>query len=323
MKIRKTNILTQKLIDFLILGKNFCLSLDEEDYILKKASENRILYELCTKGKKAGIFKSVSKIDQIIKEGDFYLERLKATLKYINEEFTADKLVVKTNKIRRYITYDVDLLVRNPEFFFNKLQIKAHPQGNIRKQTNLIGKDLLTIDLHCGFHWQGSEYLDLNTVWSHPRKVLIQGVTVLTPSREAEILINLAHFLFERRYLTILEFWYFFDEFKKGLDLKYIFDQAKNYQWMESLQMALAAMETLAREYLGERGVFSNKILLRSCIYFPFFFTLSEGMNIYREKFIKKREIPIYDISYYFFSTFRYYLSGKKIFPYYREWYSF
>lgn len=316
----KKDLDSQKIIDFLILGKKIHLALSEEDNILKKASVNRILYELCAQRKKAKIFKSISKIDQIIKEGDFYLRKLAATLKYINKEFTADKLVVKTNKIHRYITYDVDLLVKNPKFFVNKLQVSAHPQSEKRKQTNLISKDLLTIDLHRGFFWQGSEYLDIEKVWFHPQKVLIQDIAVLTPSREVEVLINLAHLLFERRYLTILEFWYFFDEFKKGLDLGFIFNQAKDYQWIESLQIALAALETLAREYTGEKGIFSSNILSRRSVYFPFFFSLSEVLNIFKEKFVKKKEFPMYDIGYYLFATLRYYLSGKKVFPYYREW---
>lgn len=319
----KKDFYSQKIIDFLILGKKINLASGEEDSILKKASENRVLYELCTRGKGAEIFKSVSKIDQIIKEGDFYLGKLTATLKYINKEFTADKLVVKTNKIHRYITYDVDLLVKNPKFFVNKLQISAHPQNKKRKQTNLVGKGLLTIDLHSGFHWQGSEYLDIKKVWLHPQKVSIRDVAVLTPSREAEILINLAHLLFERRYLTILEFWYFFDEFKKGLNLGFIFNQVKDYQWTESLQTALAALETLAREFTGEKGIFSDNILPRRSVCFPFFFSLNEVLTIFKEKFVKKKEFPMYDIGYYLFATLKYYLSGKKNLPYYKEWHRF
>lgn len=319
----KNDKYSQEIIDFLVLNKKISLTAEEKTLLFKKASENRVLYEFCVKGKKNGLFNSVTEVDKIITDGDIYLKKLQTTLEYINKEFLSEKLVVKTNRIHKYITYDVDLLVKEPNAFLGKLSSRAHPQGGVRKQTNLIGENLLTIDLHNGFFWQGSEYLDMEEVWQNIRKVTIQGVSVLTPSREVEILINLAHLVFERRYLTLLEFWYFYDEFKKGLNFNFIFDQANKYQWNDSLQIALSVLETVSREFTKEKGLFSNEVLLRKHIAFPFFFTINEGLTIFKEKLIKKRELPIYDLCYYVFAYYRYLLSGKRLFPYYREWYRF
>lgn len=317
------DLLSQKIVNLLILDKEIGTSPGEK-LLLKKASENRVLYEFCQKVKKNLPVEAQPQIKKIIKEGNLYLDKLTETLKFI-KELKFPCLVVKTNRNHCYVTYDVDLLVsaKNKEELLKIFEVKPHPQGSQRKQINLIRDNLLVVDLHEGFYWQGSDYLDPEMIWQDPQEVLIQGVRVLTPSREVEILLNLVHFLFERRYLTLLEFWYFYDEFKKNFNKDFLFEQAKKYHWSESLEVSLAALETVSREFLGEKNIFSPETLSRDKVTLPFFLTVDEGLKIFWEKLKKRKKLPAYDLGYYLFASLRYYLSGKKLFPYYREWFDF
>ena len=317
------DIYSQKIIDLLILNKEVNFSSLETERVLAKASKNRVLFEFCSK-----IIDSQKKnidfpIKTIIKEGNLYLDKLRKTLLLINDKLPAPYLIVKTDRGHQYVTYDVDLLIEDSAQIANFLQAKNHPQGRLRKQINLIGDDLLTIDVHRGFFWQGSQYLDKDLVWKFPRRKSIQGIEVPIPSREIELTVNLAHFLFERRYLTILEFWYFYDEFRNDVDREFIYNQAKKYGWDKSLQLALSALETLSREFTGRRRLFSDKVLPRNNIYFPFFLTLNEGLSIFKEKYFKRKELPYYDLAYFLFAYSRYRLGGEKLLPYYREWVDF
>lgn len=327
MKNCKTNNLTQRLINYLVLGNHISKECLNDVNLLKKASENRVLYEFCRKIKKENFSKQAI-INSIIRNGDNYLLKLRNTLLFIKKEFKdISYLVVKTNRIRSYITYDVDVLVSEKNFIeINsrlKLIARKHFQGETRKQINISKDNLLKIDLHQGFYWQGSEYLDLQELWSQTQEVIISGTKVQTPSREMEVLINLAHFLTERRYLTLLEFWYFKDEFIKGLDLIFMYSQAKKYNWKKGYEIGLAVLETINREFFKEKKVFSENVLKRKRVDLPFFLTTIEVIEIFLEKSLAEKKFPVFDFLYYILTLFRYNFSNKKIFPYYQEWFGF
>jgi len=333
----KKNKITQKLIDFLIVDKKFeSINPDFLLTFLKKASLNRVLYETSRKilledKRLSDMTKtSESNLRLIVQEGEKYLKRLRETLFFINNQFSEYPfLIVKTFKNHHYITYDVDVLVKPEDFpkirkHIGKLiEVHSHPGGRVRRQIYLKGQKLLKIDLHQGFFWYGGQYLDQDEVWRNVGKISYEGQEVPIPSREVEVLINLAHLLMERRYITLLDFWYFYEEFMKGIDRNFIFSQAKKYGWDESLRFCLEALETISRTYNLKKNLFSESLIKRKNVDLPLFFNVGEVLKIFLERLQKAKVFSYFEFSYFFFVYGRYCLSGRKRLPYYLEWFDF
>ena len=333
----KKNKITQKLVDFLILNqKSESINLDFLPIFLKKASLNRVLYETSRKVLlESNRLPEISKVSEshlrlVVQEGEKYLKMLRETLFFINNHLSEYPfLIVKTFKNHHYITYDVDVLVKPEDFLkisrhMSKFtEIHSHPGGKIRKQIYLKGQKLLKIDLHQGFFWYGGQYLDQEEVWRNIRKISYEGQEVPIPSREVEVLINLAHLLMERRYITLLDFWYLYEEFKKGIDRTFIFNQAKKYGWEEGLKFCLGALETISRTYSLKGNLFSKNLIKREKVDLPFFFNVGEVLKIFLERWRKAKVFSFFEFYYFFFVYGRYGLSGKRRLPYYLEWFDF
>lgn len=277
-----------------------------EKNFLKQASNNRVLYYYLKNINKKGAKK-------ILRNGEKRINKLKKTLVFINKIFKKNKLkflVVKTYKFISYVTFDVDLLVKPKDFEKTKqvlrkngCKIEKHPGKQTFKQANCRKKGFLNIDLHTGFSWQGVTYLDDKLLWKNPQKVRMQGVLTNIPNATVEFLLNAAHVLSERRFITILDYLFFVQSLKKT-NLKLMLSQTKKHYWDTSFKRLLRIIKQLS---------YNSK--------FPYFLPTSFVINIFWERFRKTGYFPKFDFAYYFFTMLRYYLSGKKRMPFYRDWY--
>ncbi len=223
-------------------------------------------------------------------------------------------LLVKTYKFIPYVTFDLDLLVDDVASVDIELQKSQHPGKQNKHQKNYKREDMLRLDLHDNFYWQGFKYLDLELVKKSTQQVNYFGYTVTIPSYTVDFLLNCAHILFERRYITFLDFWYL----KKLLDddcvdWDSVWEQSSKYGWESSLKMLLGVMKKLEEQVTLPRGA--------AC--FPHMLGWPQIFRIYKEKFLRDNKLPVFDIVYYIFARARGALGIEPKYPYYIHWFDF
>ncbi len=315
------------------------------DRLITQASHNRILYLWVSRlmNPSTQLFalsnKQKQRLDKLLAIGENKLTQLQKTLFFINDtlgEREIPFLVVKTYKPVSYITFDVDLLVTPEEFEATKLalerggcQIRKHPGESVRKQVNCVKEELLTIDLHQGFFWQGFHYLDQEFVWNSSQYKNIQGVTVPIPRLEVELALAIIHTLYERRYITLLDMLFLRHLDQEGLSLALVNEQAVKYGWYKSGRRFLEIVNSLNQLiHLGEKkgGLFQTENTTDNAsslgsVKWPYFIPWPSVLGFFSEMIRSTGRIPWFDIAYYFFATGRWYLKGKKRLPFYLHWY--
>jgi len=307
--------------------------------ILKEASRNRVLYAFCDKLIKnrsgsIGPFLEET-VRRVLADGDLWQLKLRNTLLFINSFFSQHNvpyLVVKTYRSIPYVTFDVDVLVHPSDFTFVYSKLKEigelgkHPGKQTKKQVNFFASNQLTVDLHENFSWQGSTYLDDSFAWMNTRKQEIAGVVCPIPSAEVETILEAAHLLFERRYITLLDYIYLRRMSEKPLDGQAIHKQVQCHGWDDAFTSLLATVNEI--NYFFEGTELNPALLARNGelsvkeFDMPYFLSPLAVVKIFYEKYRKQDYFPKFDFLYYFFTLTRYHISGKRRYPYYIEWFS-
>jgi len=307
--------------------------------ILKKASQNRVLYAFCDKLiKERGHLlhpKLEESMHRIVAWGESWQSKLRQTLLFINSFFSEQNvpyLVVKTYRSIPYVTYDVDVLVNPLDFIALTSKLKQlgelgkHPGKQTKKQVNFFASNLLTIDLHEDFSWQGSSYLDESIAWTNTRKQDITGVSCPIPSLEVEFLLEAAHLLFERRYITLLDYIYLYRMSRKALDKHLLLKQVQTHGWDEAF-ISLVAIINMINSFFHNsehdllfHGYHSNIQISGDRFDVPYFLSPLLVSKVFHEKYRKKGYFAKWDYLYYLFTFSRYYITGKRRYPYYIEW---
>lgn len=306
--------------------------------ILKEASRNRVLYAFCDK-----LMKSRSgamhpfleeNIRKILVNGEQWQSKLRNTLTFVNSFFPQHDipfLVVKTYRSIPYVTFDVDVLVHPSDFGFVSSKLKEigelgkHPGKQTKKQVNFFASNQLTVDLHENFSWQGSTYLDDSFAWLNTRKQEIAGVAVPIPSAEVEYLLEAAHLLFERRYITLLDYVYLRRMSQKPLDTQAILKQVQCHGWDNAFTSLMATVNEINYFFEGNElnpAFARNGELSIKEFDMPYFLSPLAVVKVFYEKYRKQEYFPKFDFLYYFFTLTRYHISGKRRYPYYIEWFS-
>ena len=290
------------------------IEMDRKSWIrlLKIFSGNRLLYHLSLILRRdyAGSLSTSFRVDldRILKVAGKKVEKTERTLDYIAERLSAS-LLVKTYKFIPYITYDLDILVSSKKQLegFRKEQ---HPGKQDKFQKNYFHKDFLRIDLHEDFYWQGFKFVDVEKVFEKTQTVTYFGQQVTIPSYTFEFLLNCAHILFEKRYITFQDFYYLkklVDEEK--IDWSVIKKQTEKYGWSSALGLLL-------KEIKGVKEV-------KEGISFPIFLSARKIAKIYWEKCLFDKKLPLVDMLYYAFARTRGKLGIKTRYPYYLHWFAF
>jgi len=311
--------------------------------LLVQASHNRVLYLFAKKLLGLGISfpdKHKDLILDVIKEGEKNLEVLRNTLLLLDDIFKKEKidyLVVKTFKYFDYITFDVDFLVRYDEFkkvidllIKKDIMVKSHP--NLRTQglhqRNCFKSGFLKMDLHRKFFWLGIDHVDLDFIWSNTTKRKIAGVDCPVPSLEADFLFNNKQLVYERGYITLLDFLAVKYASDEGLNWEDIMAQVRKYKWDGTFFVLLNWLNYMHQEIFGRDMVdvsryFGSKKynIRRRKLKLPLIYPLKEVMSVFKEIALNNKHIPILEFLYYFFAMGRYLISNRL--PFYDHWYDF
>lgn len=283
---------------------------------LRLASVNRVLYFVCERirGEKGIDVPPAAKnnIDTVFLQGREEIGRAAQTLKLLTNVFEKaglDFLVVKTIKEFPYVFNDIDILVRAEEY--KKACKVLGKQGGVvrpyepKRQADICLEGYTNVDLHRGFHWQNSEYLDLDFVWRKPQKRRYQGVEFPVPSDSVRWALVVLNILFERYYISFSDFFFL----KRGLvkiDAQKVISQAKKYNWDEALGGFL--------EILG--GLEGHER-------FPYILPSRYMLGVFWEGLRRKYSIKLFQMAYYTFAKIRFHLTkGRKV-PVYGDWFNF
>ncbi len=294
------------------------VNLNHKDQIrfLKLCSGNRVLYQIVENLLKnyaepveTRLTASLQDLQRIIKAAEKEIEKTQKTLDFVKENLP-DSLLVKTYKFIPYITNDLDILVSSKKELegFKK---ENHPGKQDKYQKNYFRDDMLRIDLHEDFYWQGFKFVDVERVFENTQIVEYFGRQVTIPSYTFEFLLNCAHILFEKRYVTLLDFYYLKKLLKEGkVDFGLVGEQTKKYGWSSALNLLLKEVKEI-EDAMGKS--FS----------FPVFLSARKIAKIYGEKCWFDRKLPLVDILYYAFARIRGKLGIKTRYPYYLHWFDF
>lgn len=278
------------------------VNLNRKDWVrfLKLCSGNRVLYSVAKKLRR----------QEVVRAAEKEIGKTQQTLGFV-ETNLPDAILVKTCKFLPYITYDLDLLVhdrRRIEKDLGPVVKERHPGKQNRYQKNYYKKGLLQLDVHEDFYWQGFRFADVEKVFENTQTITYFGRQVRIPSYTFEFLLNCAHVLFEKRYITFLDYWYLkklTDEEK--VDWELVETQAKKYGWWKSLQL----LRRKLRQIKAGREPF------------PSFLSWREIFRIYQEKCWFEKKLPIFDMLYYIFARLCGRLGIKTSYPYYVHWFDF
>jgi len=307
--------------------------------VLREASRNRVLYAFCeslvnTQGQSFDSHLKRS-VEEILSIGNLWQSKLRQTLLFVNSFFLQHNvpyLVVKTYRSIPYVTFDVDVLVHPSDFTFISAKLKElgelgkHPGKQTKKQINFFTSNQLTVDMHENFSWQGSTYLDGSFAWMNTRKQEIAGVICPISSAEVEFLLEGAHLLFERRYITLLDYIYLRRMSEGPLNTQLLLEQVKNHGWDYAFVSLVAIVNSINHYFEGSDLNFRlpgsrASECSRKEFDMPYFLSPLFVTKIFYEKYQKKGYFPKFDFFYYFFTLIRYYISGRRRYPYYIEWF--
>ena len=161
---------------------------------------------------------------------------LKSVIKILKNR-NIDSIVIKLyNK-----SPDIDLVVIDKGKYITAQKIllendfkKLKTLSSIREpEKTMFTSKKYKIHLHSMISWNAIEYIEAKKVWQ--RKIKKQGLYF--PSPEDEILIIAAHSLFENDYITKEELAYYNKLIKKKIDWNYIKKSAKEFNWLDSLNL--------------------------------------------------------------------------------------
>ncbi len=296
-------------------GRKEVVELNREDRIkfLKLCSGNRVLYRIA---KILVETRLIASLQKIIETAEKEIEKTQKTLDLVKTNLP-NSLLVKTYKFIPYITNDLDILVSSKKELegFRKEQ---HPGKQDKYQKNYFRDNLLRIDLHEDFYWQGFKFVDVEKVFKDTQTVEYFGREVRIPSYTFEFLINCAHILFEKRYITLLDFWYLQKLLKEEkVDFGLVKEQTEKYGWSSSLDLLLKEIKEVED---GAGKMLKQKEKREP---FPIFLSWREILGVYWEKCWFEKKIPLFDILYYIFARTRGRLGIKTRYPYYLHWFDF
>jgi len=138
-------------------------------------------------------------------------------------------MVIKTYKGSVPLAQDIDLLV-HPEDYERASMVltKAGASTSDPKfrgiqslglgEPDFLIPGMLKVDLYSDLPWRGFPMLGEHFLWTSTRKVDLLGVPCRIPSKEADVLSQIASSLFTDRTLRIDDFIYFGACFERGLD---------------------------------------------------------------------------------------------------------
>jgi hypothetical protein len=307
--------------------------------ILHKASHNRVLYMFV-----AGLLHATDAsgrpgvgpgLKRVLESGRRWLDKLGNSVAFVVNTLSNASvpfLVVKTYKYVPFVTLDVDVLVHPPDFEAAKeafvehgAALYRHPGESVRKQVICKRPDTLKIDLHQGFFWQGSSYLDMESPWQATREQEIEGVLCPIPNETVELLLHLVHMLYERRYVTLLDLLFLRRiSANESLAWDRIWAEARRYRWDRTLQRFLPIVNGINNALFPGEPLFPDapeRTPPTKALTLPYLLPPTVVWAGFWDMLTRRGQISLFEVLYYPFATARYYLTGRRRLPYYLHWF--
>lgn len=329
--------------------------------LLTRASSNRVLYLFANNLRRYGEIseKNKRKLDPIISEGNENIEKFKKTFLLIQEILSKEKipfLVIKTHRETPYVIGDLDILIKPKDYqrtiklFENELGklptngmnkiskfikidlpkilvIDFKKQKKSKTEMNFEKDGFLLVDVHKEIFWYGYQYFDEDILWKNIEIKNKHEVTYYIPSPEVEVVLTLVHILRERRVVNFLDLLYL-KEVSKSVNWNLVYEQTKKYEWdLLFLKLIAILNEINKRLYPEEKNSLVNlktpfNFKIRGELLMPFILPLWFGIETFLVRFEKVKNIPIFELFYYIFGFFRYYITNGKEIPVYNHWFN-
>jgi hypothetical protein len=273
--------------------------------VLELASKNRMLYYCVTKILKTDVKRRIGEgLLELIKKlkelGDEWLLILKMTLGELSDVLDEEEyLLLKSYRSYPYITYDVDVLVRNLEDTKNALSDHNFIIKNTEKYKAVARREgLLPIGIHGRVSWGSVTVLDEELLWEKSREVEVQDRRVRVPNAEGDLLTYLAHINFELYYIALGDLLYIYNLSEKA-DWDMVMRQSRKYGWARSMETTIATINALHRHLYGEPSPIEKHIPVIADIKpeIPYKFSLHSIVENFAEKEALKQlawQLPFY-----------------------------
>jgi hypothetical protein len=304
-----------------------------------EASNNRILDIICKRMLqdiriKPSIPHEIEKfVMYVIDEGNTYINKTKKSLIYLNEILNKEKipfLIAKTQKIFDYVTFDVDVLIHEHNYDTAIKLLKSaggtYVNCDAKLQGDIILSNMARIDMHKGFHWQKSTFLDNNFILQNPIKREVFGIECYTPNMEAEAILTMLNLIYERNYIPLLEYHYL-RQISWNLDWGKIFSISRNYNWNNALIVLLTKFNEINQLLFNEDFIdlteygFNSKNNIE--LHIPYIFSFMDLFTIYSERLIKCKYIPYFELFYSIYAKSRFHIGKGERVPIYGHWVDF
>jgi len=307
--------------------------------LLVKASHNRVLHVYCKRllvNAKSNISNSQRKIlEKISLTSERYLLAAHKTIKQIDKIFKKHKieyLIVKTFKYIDYVTFDIDVLVKYSKFEQalkvlndSDFKIEDHPGKKTQglHQRNCLKSGLLKIDLHRKFFWLGIEHISEDFLWKNTRTMKLYNFKCPVPSNESDFILHNKQLLYERRYVTLLDFIAIKKSIENGINFSAVSKEIEKFCWDESYLRLMLIINWLNFKMFGKYLLKNHDIkkISNKCLSMPYHFDLKHVMQIFFEMWQRHNLLSIFGFSYYVFTTVRYKLKNRL--PFYDHWFNF
>lgn len=220
-------------------------------------SFNPVFYEALAKGRE-----NISKLRQT-------LNFVFTLFKRLGKEF----IVIKLYRGYPHITQDIDIMVKEKDFYDITQAFKAQGMVNLSEITRLKAikslqyrkyeavfwkEQLLQIELYANFSWARLPTLDSSLIWESPRIVDISGIRCPIPNYEADILLLLNHALFKDGNITLLDFLYINSLLNKNINVRSLLQQAEKYGWGNSLLTLISTLRDMYQAIYQSKSMPSN-----------------------------------------------------------------
>ncbi|MGD2072944.1 MAG: nucleotidyltransferase family protein [Candidatus Thorarchaeota archaeon] len=235
-------------------------------------------------------------------EHDLMIMTIKSIFPYPYIDTNIDFVVVRPVDIQKIIKI-LDKMDYKRQYSLADIREPNKKMYYHRKKLNLFPQ----LHLHEEISWNGVNYLENKNVWDRHKLFEIKHYSIPVPSPEDEILIMAAHTMFENKYITMGDLFYFYTLSFESVDWDYIFRSAQLKSWEKALDIFLFTAYKLLflLGYPIELDMKIKHTFYISDERFPYVLPLSQTLNATYDKFVAD------------FDDFRVGVSLRQLFSYF------
>jgi len=204
-----------------------------------------------------------------------YLKTLEYIIPYLTEK-NIEYMVIKSYAPYDFIRDDIDILIIGKKKYLETIRFLENnnwqPSNRQNSQVHFDRDGMVQIDLHKWVGWDnlgtsgiGGNLFDNNELWEKHRKVNFNGMDINVPSVEDDVLIIIAHSIFQHHYTTLNERIHVAELIKsaENIDFDYINKTADAARWQRGIKTLFYHVNE-EYKYLFSRTLVKGKDILFS-----------------------------------------------------------